>query len=195
MNGPPVLDLYDEVDREIPLKGKRWVIMHINIFTPKDIERIVRMGLVLTSHTNNYLYKGLHEHAKALPPERHGDIVPLKSLLEAGVKVSLSTDNVPITNWMPVMQSIARTSLVTGERIAPQQALTRMQAIRCATSDGAYLTFDEAKKGSLEPGKLADLAVLTDDPLTVEENKVADIASQMTMVGGRIVHETPGWAG
>ena len=75
MNGPPVLDLYDEVDREVPLKGKRWVIAHINDFSPKDVERIVRMGLVITTHTNNYLYKGLHVHAKRLPPERHGEIV------------------------------------------------------------------------------------------------------------------------
>jgi predicted amidohydrolase YtcJ len=194
MNGPPVLDLYDEVDREIPLKGKRWVIAHINIFSAEDIERIVRMGLVLTSHTNNYLYKGLHVHAKTLPPERHGDIVPLRSLLEAGVKVSLSTDNVPITNWMPVMQSVARRSFVTKEQVAPEQALTRMQAIRCATADGAYLTYDEDKKGSLEPGKFADLVVLTADPLTVEEAKLAEIASQMTMVGGQIVHQTPDWA-
>ncbi|MGH6768349.1 MAG: amidohydrolase [Xanthobacteraceae bacterium] len=193
MNGPPILDLYDEVDREIPLKGKRWVIAHINAFSPRDIERIVRMGLVLTSHTNNYLYKGLHVHAKKLPPERHGDIVPLRSLLDAGVKVSLSTDNVPITNFMPVMQAVARRSFVTKEQVAPQQALSRMQAIRCATADGAYLTNDEAKKGSLESGKFADLAVLTADPLTVEEAKLADIASQMTMVGGRIVHEMPTW--
>ena len=119
MNGPPVLDLYDEVDREVPLKGKRWVIAHINDFSPKDIERIVRMGLVLTTHTNNYLYKGLHVHAKRLPPERHDEIVPLRSLLDAGVKVSLATDNVPISNFLPVSQTIMRTSYVTKERIAP----------------------------------------------------------------------------
>ena len=52
-----MLDLYDEVDREIPLKGRRWVIGHISTISPRDIERIVRMGLVLTTHTNNYLYK------------------------------------------------------------------------------------------------------------------------------------------
>ena len=59
MIGSANLDLYDEVDREIPLKGRRWVISHIRTFSPSDIERIVRMGLVLTAHTNNYLYKGL----------------------------------------------------------------------------------------------------------------------------------------
>ncbi|MPZ36918.1 MAG: amidohydrolase family protein [Rhizobiales bacterium] len=195
MNGPPVLDLYDEVDREVPLKGKRWVIAHINDFSARDVERIVRMGLVLTTHTNNYLYKGLHVHAKRLPPERHAEIVPLRSLLDAGVKVSLATDNVPITNFLPISHTILRTSYVTKQRIAPKQVLTRMEALRCATADGAYLTFDENKRGSLQTGKYADLAVLSADPLTVEESRIEGIASLMTMVGGRIVHEVPNWAG
>jgi predicted amidohydrolase YtcJ len=195
MNGPPVLDLYDEVDREVPLKGKRWVIAHINDFSPRDVERIVRMGLVLTTHTNNYLYKGLHMHAKRLPPERHDEIVPLRSLLDAGVKVSLATDNVPISNFLPVAQAIQRTSYVTKQRIAPKQALTRMEALRCATADGAYLTFDEDKRGTLQVGKFADLVVLSDDPLTVAEDRIEGLTSLMTMVGGRIVHETPNWAG
>ena len=59
MIGSGNLDLYDEVDREIPLKGRRWVISHISTLSPRDIERIVRMGLVLTTHTNNYLYLSL----------------------------------------------------------------------------------------------------------------------------------------
>ncbi len=79
--------------------------------------------------------------------------------------------------------------------MASEQALSRAEALRCATADGAYLTFDEQNKGSLEPGKLADLAVLSGDPLSVEESHVADLRSLMTMVGGRIVHETPGWPG
>ncbi|MBX9776743.1 MAG: amidohydrolase [Xanthobacteraceae bacterium] len=195
MNGPPVLDLYDEVDREVPLKGKRWVIAHINDFSPKDVERIVRMGLVLTTHTNNYLYKGLHVHAKRLPPERHDEIVPLRSLLDAGVKVSLATDNVPISNFLPVAQTIQRRSYVTKQVVAPKQALSRMEALRCATADGAYLTFDEDKRGTLQVGKYADLVVLSEDPLTVAEDRIEGLTSLMTMVGGRIVHETANWAG
>ena len=70
-----------------------------------------------------------------------------------------------------------------------------MEALRCATADGAYLTFDEDTKGRLEVSKYADLAVLSADPLSVEEAKLADTTSLMTMIGGRIVHETAGWAG
>ena len=195
MIGSSNLDLYDEVDREIPLQGRRWVISHISTIPPRDIERIVRMGLVLTTHTNNYLYKGLHAQAQRLPPERHGEIVPLRSLLNAGVKVSLATDNVPVSPFLPIWQTIARTSYQTKERIGASEALSRADALRCATVGGAYLTFDENKKGSLEVGKLADLAVVSADPLVTEESSIPDTHSLMTMVGGRIVHETPNWLG
>ena len=195
MIGSSNLDLYDEVDREIPLKGRRWVISHISTLSPRDIERIVRMGLVLTTHTNNYLYKGLHAQAQRLPPERHGEIVPLRSLLDAGVKVSLATDNVPVSPFLPIWQAVARRSYQTKEQVAPGEALSRADALRCATANGAYLTFDEDKKGSLEAGKLADVAVLSADPLATEESSIAEIRSLMTMVGGRIVHETPNWLG
>ena len=195
MIGSSNLDLYDEVDREIPLRGRRWVISHISTIPPRDVERIVRMGLVLTTHTNNYLYKGLHAQAQRLPPERHGEIVPLRSLLNAGVKVSLATDNVPVSPFLPIWQTVARTSYQTKERIGAGEALSRADALRCATVGGAYLTFDENKKGSLEVGKLADLAVVSADPLVTEESSIPDTHSLMTMVGGRIVHETPNWLG
>jgi predicted amidohydrolase YtcJ len=154
---------------------------------------VLRMGLVLTTHTNNYLYKGLDAQAKRLPPERHNEISPLRSLLDAGVKVALATDNVPVSLWLPIWQTIARTSYQEKVRVSPQEALTRADALRCATANGAWLTFDEGKKGSLEVGKLADLAVLSADPLTVEESSIAHTTSLMTMVGGRVVHETKDW--
>jgi predicted amidohydrolase YtcJ len=195
MIGSRNLDLYEEVDREIPLNGRRWVISHISMTSPREIEKITRMGLVLTTHTNNYLYKGLHELAQRLPPERHRDINPLRSLTDAGVKVSLATDNVPVSPFLPMSQAVMRTSYQSKMRVAPDEALSRADALRCATANGAYLTFDEDKKGALEPGKLADLAVLSADPLTVEEASISDIRSLMTMVGGRIVHETSNWLG
>jgi predicted amidohydrolase YtcJ len=190
-----VLDLYDEIDRIVPLKGKRWVIAHINTITPADIERIVRMGLVLTTHTNNSLYKALDTLARQMPPERHREIVPLRSLLAAGVEVSLATDNAPASLFLPIWQTVARTSFRTARRVAPEEALTRADALRCATANGAYLTFDEDNRGSLQPGKLADLAVLSADPLTVEEEKIADIVSRMTMVGGKVVYGAPNSSG
>ena len=95
----------------------------------------------------------------------------------------------------PVGQKGARKDVKTKRRFGEKQALSRMNALRAASSAGAYLTVDEAKKGSLEVGKYADLAVLSADPLTVPEDKLAEMTAQMTMVGGRIVHETPNWSG
>jgi predicted amidohydrolase YtcJ len=195
MIGVNNIDLYEEVDRQIPLKGRRWVISHISVLTPRDVERVARMGLVLTTHTNNYLFKGLHVQAQRLPSGRHAEIVPLRSLLDAGVTVSLATDNVPVSLFLPVAQTIERRSYVTKDRVAPEQALSRSEALHCATMGGAYLTFDEDKKGSLEPGKLADLVVPSADPLTVEESRIHETGALITMVGGKIAYETPDWAG
>ena len=77
----------------------------------------------------------------------------------------------------------------TGEAIAPAQALTREQALRAATINGAHVTWEEDIKGSLEVGKLADLAVLSDDPLTCGEEQLKDIRAEQTMVDGRIVYD------
>ena len=108
-------------------------------------------------------------------PERHRDINPLRSLIEAGVKVSLATDNVPVSPFLPIAQAIVRETFGGGARVAPGEGLGRADALRCATGSGAWLTFDEGCKGSLEPGKLADLAVLSADPLAVEEGDIARI--------------------
>ena len=189
-NSPGVIDLLDEVDRAVPLKGRRWVLVHISVLSRRDIERIVRMGLVVTSHTNSNIYKEGHTWQARLPRERQRENT-LRDLIDAGIKVGLITDNVPISLFWPIWESVARLSRVTNERIAPEQAITRVEALRCATEHGAYLTFDEDKKGSLEPGKLADLAVLSADPLTVPESAIRDITADMTMVGGKIVHQVP----
>src|SRR5204863_8233229 len=114
-----------------------------------------------------------------------------RSLLDAGVKVSLATDNVPVSPFLPIWQVVARRSYQSKEQVAPGEALSRADALRCATANGAYLTFDEDKKGSLEAGKLADVAVLSADPLTVPESAIRDITADMTMAGGKIVHQVP----
>jgi predicted amidohydrolase YtcJ len=190
---PNMIDLFEEVDREIPLNGRRWVLGHISTLSTHDIERIARMGLVITTHTNRYIFKEGHLLQKRLPPERHHEIAPVRSLLDAGVNVALATDNVPVSLFWPIWQTIARLNRYTNERVVPDQGLSREQAIRCATINGAYLSFDENKKGSLEPGKLADLVVLSADPLTVEETSIRDISARMTMIGGRIIYESPDW--
>ena len=186
---PNMLDVFDEVNREIDITAQRWVLGHISALTLEQIAKVRELGLVVTSHTNRYIFKEGHLLKQKLGPARENEISPLKSLIETGVRVALATDNVPTSLFYPIWQSIYRKNRYTGETIAPAEALTREQALRAATINGAYVTWEEDSKGSIEIGKLADLAVLSHDPLTADEDVLKDIYAEMTFVDGRVVYE------
>ena len=179
---------FEEVDRKVSIAGKRWIIGHLDVMDDRSIRQAADLGVVMTTHTNRYLYKHGHVLRDELGPERENDIVPLRRLLDAGVPVGLATDNVPTTLFYPVWHAVSRWNMFSEDRIAPAQALSREEALRCATMGGAFLTFDEASKGSIEAGKLADMAVLSDDPLTCDETALKDIVAETTIVGGKIVY-------
>ena len=191
-----MLDLYEEVDREISIKGRRWVMSHINVISPRERDRIVKLGLVLTTQTNNYLYKSLERNAAKLKPEQHDDIVPLKSLREAGVPVSLATDNTPITLWQPMQQTVLRQAFGSGRAFGEGQALSR---------DGGAALRDRQRRLSdvrrnqerLAGGRQVCRSHRAQRQPVDRRGGSArpSIASLMTMVGGKIVHETSGWSG
>jgi hypothetical protein len=184
-----LLGLYEEVDRIVPIRDRRWVLEHISVLTDEEIHRIRDLGLVVTTHTNSHIAKQGEIHRRRVGPGAEDTIVPLRKLRDAGVTVALATDNVPTSLWNPIAQTITRLDRYAGRAIAPSQRLTREEALRAATTAGAWLTFEENVKGTLEPGKLADLVVLSADPLTVDEARIAEIVADVTVVGGRVVFE------
>ncbi len=184
---PNILDLYEKVDRTAPIGDKRWVIEHIGMLSPDEIARIRDLGIVLTVYTGRYVYQDGAMHARELGADA-GHIAPLRSLLDAGVHVSLATDNVPPSMFHPVWHATARIAEETGEPISPEQCVSREEALACASREGAYLTFEEDVKGTLEPGKYADIAVVSNDPLTVEEDRIAEITADLVLTGGKIVY-------
>jgi predicted amidohydrolase YtcJ len=183
------LDLYEEVDRVVPIGDLRWIISHLDVVTEDQARRIARLGVVMSTHTNRYIYKVSHLLREELGPARESDICPMQRLKAAGVHVGLATDNVPTTLFYPIWHVVARENLHTKTRIAVDQALSREDALRAATIEGAWLTFEEDEKGSLEAGKLADIAVLSADPLTCPEDAIKDIAAETTIVGGKVVYQ------
>ena len=184
---PDMLDMFVEVNRIVPIADKRWIIGHIATLSDDDIAKMRDLGLVVSTHTNRYIWRTGAKMLKDAGPGQENTISPLASLTKAGVPVTFGTDNVPVSLFYPIWQSIARKDLTTGEIVAPAQKLSREQALRAATINGAYLTFEENQKGSIEPGKLADFVCLSDDLMTVEEDGIKDIVAEFTVVGGRTV--------
>ena len=182
-------ELFEEVNKVVPIGDKRWVVGHLDTITEDEARRLADLGVAMSTHTNRYIYKHGHLLRDELGPDRENDIVPLKRLREAGVHVSLATDNVPTTLFYPIWHIVSRRNMYVDDCIAPEQALSREDALRCATNEGAWLSFEEDIKGSIEPGKLADLVVLSNDPLTCPEDEIKDIVAETTIVGGHVVYE------
>jgi predicted amidohydrolase YtcJ len=186
---PDLIDLFKEVDKEIPLAGRRWVLSHQRVLSDEQVKLIRDMGVVISTHTNRHIYKQGAAIRWRIGAEKENTIVPIRTLLDNKVPVAFGTDGLPPSLFGPIRHAVERIDRETGDVIAPAQRISRLEALRCATAGGAYLTFEEKAKGSIEPGKLADVVALTADPLNVEAGQLAGIGADLTIVGGRIVHD------
>ncbi|HWA37706.1 MAG TPA: amidohydrolase family protein, partial [Burkholderiales bacterium] len=148
----PMLELFAEAHREAPIDGLRWVIAHPVTLDAGQVARIRDLGVCITTHTNAYLWRRAAATRDQVGREREETICPIRSLLEAGVCVSLGTDNVPVSLWPCVWQAVERIDRATGEVIAPGQRIGREEALKCASTHGAWLCLDEQDRGTLEPG-------------------------------------------
>ena len=116
--------------------------------------------------------------------------IPIRELLNAGVPVALSTDNVPHSMLFAMWQALSRWDNDSGSKMG-ESRLTREEALRISTTTGHLLAWEEDNRGSLEVGKAADFVVLGDDPLTCDEDAIKDIRVESTHVGGRRVYTQP----
>jgi predicted amidohydrolase YtcJ len=183
---PDLLPAFERANRVAPIGGQRWVLGHQPVLTADMVARIKDLGVVVTTHTNRHIYKDGDAWLQRRDPAQHADIVPLRTLRDAGIPVAFGSDNLPVSLFGPLWHATARLSR-KGNPVAPEQAIGRQAALDIATRGGAYLTFDEHVRGSLEPGKLADLAMLSDDPLTCHADALTSIESLLTIVDGQIV--------
>ena len=186
---PNMIDIFYRVHQRHSLKGRRWVLGHIASLSDSQMDKIAEMELIISTHTNRYIYKEGHLLKAKLGIERESEIAPIQSLLDKGVVVAMASDNVPVSMFYPIWQAIKRQNLWTGETIGADQAISREDALRCATINGAKFTFDEDRTGSLEAGKYADFAILNNDPLTCLIDDIKDIEAIETYVGGNKVYE------
>lgn len=184
----PVLQVFEEVNRVIPLRGRRWTLAHVLHTSDDQLARIRNLGLLVETIPLTELW--LRGGPYLEDPARAEGAVAHRRYLERGVDFSFGTDNKPYNPFATLWAAVARRERVTDRALGPSQCLTRLEALRAFTVGGARFSFDERQRGSLEPGKLADLAVLSDDLLNIPEPEIPQLNSQLTILGGQIVHQS-----
>ena len=195
-----LLDAYEKADRIKPVRERRFSIIHGNFYTERSIQRMSELG-VCADMQPAWFYKDADAMRMILGEKRIASFHPYRSLVDAGVVVNGGSDHMvkwdadasinPYNPFLAMWTMITRTT----ERhsvIMPGEAITREEALRMYTINNAYATFEESIKGSIEPGKLADLAILTDDLLDCPVDRIREIESEMTIVGGKIVYPADG---
>lgn len=186
-----VLDAYEAADKEESLAGRRWVLEHAFVTRPDQIRRIQRLGIVVSAQS--HLYLAATSLINYWGRERTENMVPVRAWLDAGIHVAGGTDSklpyVPEDPLKTYYHWVTRENM-WGAVFGARQAVSRTEALRLATAEGAYLTFEEDLKGSITPGKLADFTVLSEDILNCSREKLRDLKVLATIVGGRIVFES-----
>lgn len=190
-----IMDVFEEADRlerdegRSGFAGIRWAIDHAETVSRANLERIRALGGGVAVQAR-MAYAGEY-FVNRYGPEAASTAPPLRDIIEMGIPLGAGTDATRVASHNPW---VALHWLITGKTVggvetrAPRHRLTREEALYYYTVGSAWLSGEEALKGRLAPGQFGDLAVLTDDYLTVPEDRIADIESVLTVTNGTIVY-------
>jgi predicted amidohydrolase YtcJ len=181
-----VLNAYEKANADQSIVGRRWSIEHAFIGRPDQLPRMKALAVAISAQ--NHLFLAGPSLVKYWGAARAGITTPVKMYLDAQLPVSSGTD-APVVPYPPLwtLYHFITRDTITGGVLGADQTVTREQALRMATINNAWLDMEERTKGSIEPGKFADLVILSEDPLTCPEPRLRDAAVLMTMVGGKVV--------
>ena len=192
-----LLQAYEEANREKPIRNLRFTVTHGNFPDPHAIQMAKDLGVSFDCQPA-WLYLDGPAIKDVFGPARMANFIPLASLFRAGVVVAGGSDHMigfdpntstnPFNPFLGMWIAITRKT-VDGTIINPVQDISREQALRMYTLNGAYLSFEEKKKGSIEPGKLADMVVISKNYLTCPVDQIRGIQAIKTVVGGKVVFD------
>jgi predicted amidohydrolase YtcJ len=182
--GDGAIDAYvtavEKAGRAEVWRQKRPRIEHGDMMPPDLMARVKAMGMVVVQNPIHFTL--VEAFVPRLGQDRLATMQPMKSLLDAGIPLALGGDG-PLNPFLNIM-------LATTHPANPKEALTREQAVTAYTAGSAFAEFQERDKGRLVVGQLADLAILSADLFTVPVPELPNIRSEMTLLGGRVIHET-----
>jgi predicted amidohydrolase YtcJ len=192
-NGDVAIDktlrVYERLRRELPRRDPRFRLEHCTLINDALVRRIRDLGAIPTPFSTYVYYHG--EKMREYGPERLNSMFALRTFLDAGVRATQASDYPPgpFEPMMALQSSVTRTDS-KGNIWGPRQRITVAEALRVGTLHGAYASFEENLKGSIEPGKLADLVVLGRDPTREDPMSLIRIPVERTMAGGRWIFES-----
>jgi len=190
-----LLDIFERVDRETPMRDLRWAIAHLNDASAATLQRMKALGVGWAMQDALYFDGERFQKEKGAEAARRAP--PIKTALRLGVKVGAGTDAHRVASYNPF---VALRWMLDGKTVGgtalrgPEETPTREEALRMYTLGSAWFAHDEDRRGSLVVGKLADLAVLSKDYMKVPVAEIGRIESLLTMVGGRIVYAADPYA-
>ena len=178
----------EKADDEVGISDRRWVLAHVIYPTRQQLKRIRKLGAIVTPMWHHYYYypTQVFYHGEEFAQKTD----PFRDMLDEGVTVAQGTDisTIPLNYFAGIHFMVTRNTWKWG-KANPHQAVSREQALRMMTINGAFTTFEEHRKGSLVAGKYADLVILSDDLMTVPEDEIPHIKVLATMVGGKFVYQ------
>lgn len=184
-----LLDIFESVNKEVPIKDLRWSIAHLNDASEQSLRRMKALGVGWT--VQDAMYFGGDQFRQISGVEAARRAPPVVTGSKLGVAIGAGTDAHRVASYNPftALQWFLDGKTVSGVAIrGPEETPSRFEALRLYTQGSAWFSFDETRRGSLEVGKLADLAVLSKDYLTVPVDQIGGTESLLTMVGGKIVY-------
>jgi predicted amidohydrolase YtcJ len=183
------LDAFEYANKQTPITGRRWMIDHAFLLGPTEYPRVKKLGLIINSqYMHNYELGALILKAWKRPLADRSE--PYREWLQNGIMFAGGSDG-PISYYAePLLEIYGEVTRGSqwGGKLGPDQGISRADAIRSVTINGAYTSFEEKAKGSIEPGKYADFVVLSDDILAIPAEKIRDTKVLATVLGGRTVY-------
>jgi predicted amidohydrolase YtcJ len=186
-----VLDLFQDVLKQDGDRDRRWRIEHSQHMAAKDFNRYARLHVIASVQPYHAIDDGRWAERR-IGPERIKTTYAFRTFLDHGVRLALGTDwtVAPLNPMLTIYAAVTRATLdgKNPNGWVPEQKLTVAQSVEAYTMGSAYAEFQEKEKGSITPGKLADMVVLSDDIFTIEAKSIRDVVVDYTIVGGKVIY-------